>query len=105
MKKVPKRILLVLLMIALVPLIFVALREPSLSRTWDEDVSILAGVEISNDEAVTLTQIRDWSYAISSISSKKYFDALFDPKGNRCDMVVRATTRHFRADSTHFSCF
>ena len=30
---------------------------------------ILAGVEVSNDEAVTLTQIRDWSYAISSISS------------------------------------
>jgi hypothetical protein len=54
-------------MVAMVLLIFVSLREPSLSRTWDEDVSILAGVEISNDEAVTLTQIRDWSYSISSI--------------------------------------
>ena len=79
-KRVLRRTLLFLLMAALVLLIFVSLREPSLSRTWDEDVSILAGVEISNDEAVTLTQIRDWSYAISSISSKKYFDASFDPK-------------------------
>ncbi len=80
MKKIPGRALLVLLVGALVLLIVVSLREPSLSRTWDEDVSILAGVEISNDEAVTLTQIRDWSYAISSISSKDYFDASFDPK-------------------------
>ncbi len=80
MKKIPGRTLLALLVLALVVLIVVSLREPSLSRTWDEDVSILAGVEISDDEAVTLTQIRDWGYAISSISSKKYFDASFDPK-------------------------
>lgn len=80
MKKVPGRTLAVLLLVALVPLIFVALREPSLSRTWDEDVSILAGVEISNDAAITLTQIRDWSYEISSITSKEYFDASFNPK-------------------------
>ena len=58
-------------MVALVLLIVVSLREPSLSRTWDEDVRILAGVEVSNDEAVTLTQVRDWNYAISSISSKQ----------------------------------
>jgi hypothetical protein len=70
----------VLLLVALVPLIVVSLRKPSLSRTWDEDVSILAGVEISNDAAVTLTQIRDWSYVINSITSKEYFDASFDPK-------------------------
>ena len=69
MKRVLRWTLLVLLMVALVLLIFVSLREPSLSRTWDEDVSILAGVEVSKDEVVTLTQIRDWSYAISSISS------------------------------------
>ncbi len=80
MKKVLRKTLIILLAGALVLLIFVSLREPSLSRTWDEDVSILAGVEVSNDAVVTLTQIRDWSYAISSISSKKYFDASFDPK-------------------------
>jgi hypothetical protein len=71
---------LTLLAATVVLLIVVALREPSLSRSWDEDVSVLAGVEVSNDELVTLTQIRDWSYAINSISSKKYFDAEFDPK-------------------------
>jgi hypothetical protein len=80
MKKVLGRTLLALLVVAFVLLIFVSLREPSLSRTWDEDVSILAGVEISNDEAVTFTQVRDWNYAINSISSRGYFDASFDPK-------------------------
>ncbi len=80
MKKVLRRTLLVLLTAVFVLLIFVFVREPSLSRTWDEDVSILAGVEISNDATVSLTQIRDWRYAISSISSKSYFDASFDPK-------------------------
>ncbi len=80
MKKVLKRALLVLPVIALALLIIVSLREPSLTRTWDEDVSVLAGVEIANDDAVTLTQIRDWSYAISLVSSKIYFDASFDPK-------------------------
>ncbi len=80
MKKVLGRSLMVLLIAALALLIFVSLREPSLSRTWDEDVSILAGIEISNDEVVTLSQIRDWNYAVNSISSKTYFDASFDPK-------------------------
>jgi hypothetical protein len=80
MKKVIRRALVALFVITLVLLIVVSLRVPSLSRAWDEDVSVLAGVEVSNDELVTLTQIRDWNYAISSISSKKYFDAAFDPK-------------------------
>ena len=80
MKKALGRTSLALLVVALLLLIFVSLREPSLSRTWDEDVSILAGVEISNDEAVTFTQVRDWNYAINSISSRGYFDASFDPK-------------------------
>lgn len=78
-KRLFGRTLLALLLLALMLLVFVSLREPSLSRTWDDDVSVLAGVEMSNEEAVTLTQIRDWSYAIDSISSKKYFDATFDP--------------------------
>ena len=79
MKRALGRTLLALLVLVLVLLAVVSLREPSLTRTWDEDVSVLAGVEISSDEAVTLTQIRDWSYAVSSISSKTYFDASFDP--------------------------
>ena len=80
MKRLLGRALLALLVLVLVLLAFVSFREPSLSRTWDEDVSILAGVDVSDDEAVTLTQIRDWNYAISSISSKTYFDASFDPE-------------------------
>ena len=36
-------------------------------RTWDQDVSVLAGVEIHADGAVTLTNVRDWSYTVDSI--------------------------------------
>ena len=56
-----------------------ALKTPSLERTWDEDVRVLAGVDIAADGAVTLTNVRDWSYAIDSIVSREYFDATFDP--------------------------
>lgn len=79
MKKVFKRIFLGSLLIALMLFIFVSLRVPSLDRSWDEDVSVLAGIEVSNDDAVAFTQIRDWNYALSSIASKDYFDAAFDP--------------------------
>ena len=79
MKKAIKRSLQVLLALTLLLLVFVALREPSLSRTWDEDVNVLAGVEIANDQTVMLTRVRDWRYAINSIVSQEYFDATFDP--------------------------
>ena len=80
MKHVLRKVLLLFLTLALALLVFVFLRVPSLSLTWDEDVSVLAGVEVASDEIVTLTQIRDWNYAVNSISSRNYFDASFDPK-------------------------
>ena len=58
---------------------FVSLRNPSLARTWDEDVRVLAGVEISAEGPVRLTNIRDWSYTRDEITSAPYFDASFDP--------------------------
>jgi len=79
MKKILGRALIVLLMFSVILLISVALREPSLSRSWDEDVRVLAGVDISIDDSVTLRQIRDWSYTIGSIKEKQRFDATFDP--------------------------
>ncbi|HSG08758.1 MAG TPA: DUF4105 domain-containing protein [Longimicrobiales bacterium] len=57
----------------------VASRHPSLSRTWDEDVRVLAGVEISGDGTVTLRNVRDWRYVRDSVVSKTYHDASFDP--------------------------
>jgi len=80
MKHVLRKVLLLFLTLALALLVFVFLRVPSLSLSWDEDVSVLAGVEVASDEIVTLTQIRDWNYAVNAISSKNYFDASFDPK-------------------------
>lgn len=79
MKKILRRSLPALLVIALLLLLIVSLRTPSLNRSWDEDVSVLAGIDISLDETVTLTRIRDWQYAVNSITAKSYFDASFDP--------------------------
>ena len=55
-------------------------RNPSLSRTWDEDVEVLAGVEFPGDGPVRLTNIRDWQYTQASVVSKPYFDASFNPQ-------------------------
>ena len=56
-----------------------AMQTPSLARTWDQDVRVLAGVDRHPDGAVTLTNVRDWSYAVDSIVAQPYFDATFDP--------------------------
>ena len=61
-------------------IIFVSLRKPSLSRDWDDDVRVLAGVEIEGQGLVRLTNIRDWSYPQDSVVSKRYFEASFDPE-------------------------
>ena len=57
----------------------VSAREPSLERTWDEDVAVLAGVELLPDGTVRLSDIRDWRYSRDSVFSKRYFDARYDP--------------------------
>lgn len=57
-----------------------ALRDPSLEREWDEDVRVLAGVDIAPDSTVRLTHVRDWRYGVDTIVSRPYFDATFDPR-------------------------
>jgi hypothetical protein len=59
--------------------IFVASRRPSLDREWDEDVSVLSGVETLVDGRVRLTNVRDWRYTRESVVSKEYFPATYDP--------------------------
>jgi hypothetical protein len=54
-------------------------RTPSLSRDWDEDVRVLAGVDLMGTGEVRLTNVRDWRYTRESIVSRAYFDALLDP--------------------------
>ena len=56
-----------------------AVKTPSLARTWDQDVSVLAGVDLHADGAVTLNNVRDWSYTVDSSVAQPYFDATFDP--------------------------
>jgi len=60
--------------------ILVAVRNPSLSRNWDDDVRVLAGVELQELGLVRLTDIRDWNYTQDSVVSRQYFDASFDPQ-------------------------
>ena len=57
----------------------VSLRSPSLNRTWDEDVRVLAGVEIRGDGSIALENVRDWTYSEEAVLSTSYFDASFDP--------------------------
>ena len=71
---------LVLLLGVIALTVLVSTRDPSLSREWDADVRVLAGVEMSSDGPVRLTNIRDWSYTQDSVVSKAYFDATFDPR-------------------------
>jgi len=69
----------ILLLGAIFTTAFVASRNPSLERTWDEDVRVLAGVEFAADETVRLSDIRNWTYTQDSIVSNQYFDASLDP--------------------------
>ena len=57
----------------------VSIREPSLDRAWDEDVAVLAGVDLLPDGAVRLRDVRDWRYTRDFVVSKRYFDARYDP--------------------------
>lgn len=60
--------------------VLVAVRKPSLNRNWDDDVRVLAGVELQEQGSVRLTDIRDWSYTQDSIVTQRYFDAFYDPE-------------------------
>lgn len=64
---------------AIAIVVVVATRSPSLTRHWDEDVSVLAGVAVSPEGVVQLTGVRDWKYTAESIVSKEYFDETYDP--------------------------
>jgi hypothetical protein len=56
----------------------VSLRRPSLDREWDEDVAVLAGVEVVGE--VRFTNLRDWSYTRDAVVGKEYFDGAYDPE-------------------------
>ena len=51
-------------------ILLVAFRRPSLNREWDDDVRVLAGVEMEGQGLVRLTDIRDWSYTRDSVVSR-----------------------------------
>lgn len=65
--------------LGLLILLFVSMRTPSLERGWDEDVNVLAGVDALPGETISISKIRDWQYALNSITEKSYFDASFAP--------------------------
>ncbi len=57
----------------------VSSREPSLQRTWDEDVRVLSGVENLPEGTIRLTNVRDWRYTREFVESKMYFPQEYDP--------------------------
>lgn len=80
MRRNLKRVALALLLPAGLYLVAVAVRRPSLERVWDEDVRVLAGVEVLPDSAIRLTRVRDWRYTRDSVTAKPYFDGIYDPR-------------------------
>lgn len=66
-------------LVILAYVILVAPRRPSLDREWDEDVKVLAGVDLRGDGAIHLTDVREWRYTRDSVVSKDYFDATYHP--------------------------
>lgn len=75
-----KRVSLAALLGAIVLAIWVSQRSPSLTRDWDEDVRVLAGIEPFEGGTVLLRNIRDWSYTQDTVVAKSYLDASFDPE-------------------------
>ncbi len=68
-----------LAVLAVFAILLVATRTPSLDRTWDEDVNVLAGVDSATAETITLKKIRNWRYSDTTIIDKPYFDASYKP--------------------------
>ena len=64
---------------AAVTAVVLSVRVPSLTRTWDEDVRVLSGVEALPDGALRLTAVRDWRYSRDAVVSKDYVDVRYDP--------------------------
>ncbi|TFG64065.1 MAG: DUF4105 domain-containing protein [Gemmatimonadales bacterium] len=80
MRKILKWAVRIVFVAAIALVALASFRNPSLSRSWDEDVRVLAGVEILDEGTVRLTNIRDWRYTQDSVVSKPYFDASFNPQ-------------------------
>lgn len=57
----------------------VASREPSLTRSWDEDVRVLTSVEILPDGVRRLGEVRRWTYSRDAVLSKGYASVDYDP--------------------------
>lgn len=68
-----------LLVLAVATAVVVRAREPSLTRTWDEDVRVLSEVRWQDDGAVRLEQVRDWRYSREAVLSKEYVSVAYDP--------------------------
>lgn len=59
--------------------VIISAREPSLDRTWDEDVRVLTPVTWQPDGRVRLEQVREWQYTRDAVVSKAYRSVAFDP--------------------------
>ena len=63
----------------LLAVVAIETREPSLSRTWDEDVRIVSEAAPQPDGAVRLGHVRNWRYTQDSVVAKDYVAASYHP--------------------------
>ena len=52
---------------------------PSMDRVWAEDMELMARGEVTADDRVRLSDIRDWRYAPDSVLSRAYRNGVWDP--------------------------
>ena len=58
---------------------YVAQRQPSLDRNWDEDVRVLASVASNSPRAVILEGVRNWRYSRSEVINQAYLEQVYHP--------------------------
>ncbi|MFT5418956.1 MAG: hypothetical protein ACI915_005313 [Gammaproteobacteria bacterium] len=53
--------------------------KPRLDRNWNDDVAVLASVELDSDtRSFTISGVRDWHYDDNGAVSREYFDATYE---------------------------
>jgi hypothetical protein len=74
-----RKILSAVIVVAVLVVGVTLMRTPLLDRDWDNDVRILAGVHVPEDESrFRISQVRDWTYTASGPATLDRFDATYN---------------------------
>lgn len=70
----------ILIVLAVVIGLFIALRTPRADKDWREDLTRFPRGEAQADGTILMHDVRDWTYASSTIVGKNWLDERVDPK-------------------------